>query len=187
MAITLEHVTLSFPALFEPKAFDDSEDPKYQTRIIIPKDSLAFQDITSEYNRVLEEAVAAKKFARASATPLIRPMGTKTGLLVDCDNDPDRYPPEIYQGSYVLNAKSKSRPLVVDRYHSPITAEDEEIYGGVICDVNINIYAYKPAGGGIAVALNGVMKVADGEHIGAGRPSVDEMFGAAASREELYD
>lgn len=187
MAITLENVRLSFPALFEPKAFDDTEKPKYQTRIIIPKDSLAAQAITTEYNRVLEEAVAAKKLTRAAATPLIRPMGTKTGLLVDCDNDPEKYPPEIYEGSYSLNAKSNSRPLVIDRYHSPITAADEEIYGGVICDVNINVYAYKPAGGGIAVALNGVMKVADGEHIGAGRPSVDEMFGAAASRDEIYD
>lgn len=188
MPITINNVTLSFPSLFQPKAFDGNQgEAKYQTQMIIPKGSLQEQQITEEYNRVLTEAIAGKKLTRAQATPLIRPMGTTKGLLVDCDDDPDRYPPETFAGCYLFSAKSKKRPLVVDMGQYPID-NDEKIYGGVVANVNVNIYAYNRVGSGIAVGLNGVQKVKDGERLGGGRPSVTDMFGApAAASDDIYD
>lgn len=180
MAITIKNVKLSYPHLFKPTSFDgNAEQAKYTTDIIIPKDSEAASQLRTEYDKVSSNAVKDKKLKRNQLTPFIRAVGTTAGILVDCDDDLDRYPPEIYGGCYILRAKSKRKPNVVDRMLSPISEEDEAIYGGVMANVNINLYAYNKIGAGIAVGLNGVQKIADGDPIGEGRPSVASMFEAA--------
>lgn len=180
MPITIKNVTLSYPSLFKPTAFDGNMDQaKYSTDIIIQKGSEAEGQIQAEYDAVAKKALEEKKLTKSQLTPFIRPIGATKGILIDCDDDPDRYPPETFEGCYILRAKSKQKPVVVDRKNAAITEDDNAIYGGVIANVNVNLYAYDKVGAGIAVGLNGVQKVADGEALGGGRPSVDQMFGAA--------
>lgn len=185
MSITIKNVKLSYPALFKPSAFDGNMDQaKYSTDIIIEKGSEEEAQLKLEYDNVAKKALEEKKLTRNQLTPFVRPIGTKVGILIDCDMDPDRYPPEIYSGCYVMRAKSKQKPVVVDRRNTPIVEADNAIYGGVIANVNVNLYAYNKIGTGIAVGLNGVQKVADDEPLGGGRPSVDQMFGAADDYED---
>lgn len=185
MSITIKNVKLSYPSLFKPTAFDgDADKAKYSTDIVIKKGSEEEAQLNLEYDIVAKKALEEKKLTRNQLTPFVRPVGTKVGILIDCDMDPDRYPPEIYAGCYVMRAKSKQKPVVVDRRNTPIAEADNAIYGGVIANVNVNLYAYNKIGTGIAVGLNGVQKVADDEPLGGGRPSVDQMFGAADDYED---
>lgn len=178
MSITIKNVTLSYPSLFKPTAFDGNMDQaKYSTDIIIKKGSEAESQIQAEYDTVAKKALEEKKLTKSQLTPFIRPIGSTKGILIDCDDDPDRYPPEIYRNCYILRPKSKAKPVVVDRRNAALSEDENAIYGGVIANVNVNFYAYNKIGTGIAVGLNGVQKVADGEPLGGGRPSVDQMFG----------
>lgn len=176
MAFTINNLKLSYPNLFHPVGFgDDMSNPKYNTQIIIPKDSPAAKQIQAEYAKVAQAALDAKKLTKSNLTPLVRPVGSRVGILIDCDLDREKWPSVIYGGCYVMRAKSAKKPIVCDRAGRVIEDEDE-IYGGVIANVNIDIYAYTKGGGGLTVSLNGVQKWEDGERLGGGRPSMGSMF-----------
>ena len=74
-------------------------------------------------------------------------------------------------------------PLVIDLAHRPLTST--EVYSGCFCNVGVNVFAYDIQTGqggrtrGVTIGLNGVQKVRDGERIGGGRPSAEDIFGAA--------
>lgn len=60
------------------------------------------------------------------------------------------------------------RPGVVDKARQPIT-DQEEFYSGCYGYVSINFYPFNAKGNvGVAAGLNNVMKVKDGESLGAG-------------------
>ena len=87
---------------------------------------------------------------------------------------PDR---EEYRGCYFLNANNYNRrPTVVDAEFNPIE-NPEEIYSGMYCKAFCNAYAFNMGlNKGIALSLEHVMKVADGERLGGAFTSVEEAF-----------
>lgn len=185
-AFTLKGVTLSFPSLFTAQQFQGQGTAKYSTEMVIKKGSTNEKLVMDHYEECKKEALAAKKLKPSSVTPLIKQPGGK-GILLDCDEDPEKYDPKVFGGCWIMRASCTKKPIVIDRYHSPISEADDEIYGGCVADVNVNIYPYNNVVQGITTGLNGVMKTGDGERLGGGRPSVDQMFGAAAESDDLYD
>ena len=96
--------------------------------------------------------------------------------LRDADAEfPDR---EEYRGRYFLNANNYNRrPTLVDSELKPIE-DPEEIYSGMYCRASCNAYAFnRGVNKGIAIGLEHVMKVADGERLGGSYTSVEDAFG----------
>lgn len=96
--------------------------------------------------------------------------------LRDGDEEfPDR---EEYRGCYFLNANNYNRrPTLVDTEMNPIE-EPDEIYSGMYCKASCSAYVFnRGVNKGIAIGLNHVMKVADGERLGGSYTSVEEAFG----------
>lgn len=186
MAFTINNVKLTYPHLFEPHSFDGESKKKYQTGVIIEKGSEQEAKIKAEYERVAKEALESKKLTKATVTPLVKPAGSNYGLFTDCDLDPDKYDPKYFKNCWVMNVKSDTKPAVVDTRNQPIDKDANEIYGGVVANVNLNVYSYFKTGKGITAGLNGVQKVRGGEAFGGNHQTVTDMFGEP-DEETMFD
>lgn len=166
--IVLRNVRLSYEHIFTPNAFDDSQDPKYNATLIIPKDHT---DVAA-LRRALYEA-GQEKFPTAFTG-----KGWPTGYtcaLKDGDKDTDQEGvllneknPE-YAGCYVLRADSVRRPVIIDRKKAALTEDDGVIYSGCYINVSLGVagYEFGKVKKGIKCYLNGVQFNADGERFGA--------------------
>ena len=160
-------VRLSYTHLFNKYNPDgDSADGKYMTNALIPKKE-------KETVKAIQEAIENAKKAG-----VVSKWGGKEPKKLDMplrDGDTDKEDDVEYEDHYYVNAKSKTRPGVIDRDKSPIVEEDE-MYSGVWAILSVTFYAYDVSGNrGVACGLNNVMKYKDGERMG-GRSSAESDF-----------
>lgn len=173
----LNNVTLSYPSLFK-KAMYQGKETKYQTEVIIKKDSPEYKALKDAYDQICSEAIASKSLTKAQITPWFRPQGGTKSIVVDCDDDPDKYSDPRYKNAVICSPKNAHRPVVVDRKMHPLTEEDDAIYGGVLTNVFVTFYVYNKDFKGIGLQLDGVQKVADGQPFGAEPKKANDMFTA---------
>lgn len=164
-------VRISYAHLFEATAMEEGDTPKFSTAIIIPKDDT---DTIDKINGVVE---AIKSQVKAKNNGKL-PAKFKLPLR---DGDEDRPDDEAYQNAYFLNCSSKTKPGIVstakDKEGKWIPITDETlVYSGCYCRVSINFYPFDTKGNkGIAVGLNNVQKLRDGDPL-AGRSSANDDF-----------
>lgn len=182
-------VRFSYCHLFEPHAFDETQEAKYSVMLIIDKkDTATVGAINQAYKNAKQNGINkfGQKFGTLANDLLCKP-GDKSGLVRDGDTDP-RYKddPETYAGNYVLNCKCSTAPNVLARERGTqnLTIDDQEIvYSGCYGKVTFNMYPYSKAGNtGIGVGLNNVFKTRDGENLG-GRVSGEVDFADELSDE----
>ena len=90
------------------------------------------------------------------------------------------YGPEC-KGMWVVKAKSRNKPQVVDGQIQPII-DPTQMYAGCYGRVAGYMRAYAMAGAtGVSFILNAVQKTGDGEPFGTPAPTAEEMFGAPAA------
>lgn len=171
--ITTGKIRLSYCHLFTPAKAPGSDTEKYSVSVIIPKSDKA---TINKINAAVEEA---KKQGASSKWGGKVPSRLHTPLR---DGDEDRPDDPAYADSYFFNCSSKNRPAVVDRDIQDIL-DPSQVYSGCYGRVNVNFYAFDTNGNrGIAVGLNSVQKIADGEPLGGAAPSANEAF-----KEDLDD
>jgi len=157
---------LSYVNLFQPRAQNEGQEPKYSVSVLIPKSD------TATVNKIRAAIEAAKEAGKATWGGKV-PPGVRMPLR---DGDTERDTPE-YKGHWFINATSKQRPQVVDASVQPILNADE-VYSGCYGRVSINFYAYNQNGNrGVAAGLGNVQKVADGEPL-SGRSRAEDDFTA---------
>ena len=157
---------LSYTHVFNKYSSDGADEKgKYQTNVLIPKNE-------KETVKALQAAIeAAKKAAIVSKWGGKEPKKLEMPL-----HDGDDKNDEIYEDMWYVNAKSNTRPGIVDKDMNPIT-DEEEIYSGVWCYVSVSFFGYDANGNrGIACGLNHLMKFKDDYKLG-GRESVESDFG----------
>lgn len=143
----------------------DQGDGKYMTNVLIPKDE---KETIEAINKAIAEA---KKQA------IVSKWGGKEPKKLDMPlRDGDEKDDENYEGHLFVNAKSNTRPGIVDRKKVPIV-DEEEVYSGVWAVVSVTFFGYDKNGNkGVACGLNNIMKFKDDEHFG-GRVSAESDFG----------
>lgn len=143
----------------------DPADGKYMTNVLIPKDE---KETIEAINKAIAEA---KKQA------IVSKWGGKEPKKLDMPlRDGDEKDDENYEGHLFVNAKSNTRPGIVDRKKVPIV-DEEEVYSGVWAIVSVTFFGYDKNGNkGVACGLNNIMKFKDDEHFG-GRVSAESDFG----------
>lgn len=161
-------VRFSYANVFEPKAVNDDETPKYSVCVIISKDDKKTLDAI---RKAIEAAKQAGKAKLADKNGRI-PSNVKTPLR---DGDDERADDPAFENSYFLNCSSNRRPSIVDKDLAPIM-DREEFYSGCYGRVSLNFYAFNVQSKGIAAGLNNIQKLSDGERL-AGGSSADEDFG----------
>lgn len=166
--IMLRNVRLSYEHIFTPTKFQENQPAKYSATFIIPKDHPDLPAV----KRAMVEA-GEETFGTAFNAKGGWPRGF-TCSLKDADVEVNgmgevlsEKNPE-YEGSYILEANSTSRPIAVDRKKAAVTGDDDIIYSG--CYVNASLaadgYTFEKVKRGVKCYLNGVQFVADGERFG---------------------
>lgn len=167
--VKLRNVRLSYEHIFTPTKFDDNQETaKYSATFIIPKDH---PDLGTLKRALME---AGKETFPSDFNGTGWPKGYTCGLK-DADRDTDSNGEVLaeknpaYAGSYIIEANSVRRPIVVDRKKAAVTEEDDIIYSGCYVNAVLGIagYTYGKVKKGVKAYLNGVQFVSDGERFGA--------------------
>ena len=146
--------------------------PHYSCSFLIPKsDTKTVEAI----NKAIAAAYEDGKDRLKGTGKTVPPLSSLKSPLRDGDAEhPER---EEYVGHYFINANNYNRkPSVVDMSLQPILDPDE-IYSGMYCRAYCECYTFNTGvNKGIAISLEHVQKVADGERFGGGSVSVEDAF-----------
>ncbi|ABO49723.1 conserved hypothetical protein [Desulforamulus reducens MI-1] len=160
-------VRLSYANVWEPRAAEEGQDPKYSLCILIPKSDTATL-------RKVKAAIDAAKEAGKSLWGGKIPPNLKLPLR---DGDIDRPDQPEYAGHFFLNANSKQKPGIVDKNVNPIL-DQSEVYSGCYGRVSVNFFPFNQKGNkGVGCGLMNIQKVADGEPL-SGRTRPEDDFEA---------
>lgn len=159
-------VRFSYAFVFEPQAIEEGATPKYSVSVIIPKsDTAGIEKIQNVIDRQVKAFLTKNNLKKLPA---------KFHLPLR-DGDEERPNDPAYADSLFFTASSLRKPQIVDRDLNPIL-DKEEFYSGCYGRVSINLYSFDKAGNkGIAVGLNNIQKLADGERLDGGS-SAEEDF-----------
>jgi hypothetical protein len=161
-------VRLSFVNVFEPAETLNGV-LKYSTMVLIPKSD---KEGVARFNKAFEDTKQANAAFFGGSVPKL----LKGGLR---DGDAEKEDPE-FVGHYFFNAYANidRKPGVVDAEVNPIL-DKNEVYSGCYGRVSIDLFPYDTAGArGIAVGLNNVQKLEDGERLGGASTSAATDFAA---------
>lgn len=141
-----------------------SEDGKYMTNVLIPRTE----------TETIEAIKGAIETAKKQA--IVSKWGGKEPKKLDMPlRDGDEKDDDVYADHFYVNAKSNTRPGIVDKDLQPIV-DEEEIYSGVWAYVSVTFYGYDVSGNrGIACGLNNIKKFKDDDKLG-GRVSAESDF-----------
>jgi hypothetical protein len=167
--ITGKDTRWSYANVWEARAINGGT-PKFSVSLIIPKsDTITVGKIKAAIEAAYKEGESKLKGNSKSVPPL---TAIKTPLR---DGDTERPDDPAYKDSYFLNANSSTAPGIVDADCQPIL-QRSEVYSGVYGRASINFYAFNTNGNrGIAVGLNNLQKIRDGEPLG-GKASAESDF-----------
>ena len=168
---------MSYAHIWDPVSIDGVSEPKFGACIIIPKsDKATIKKIQAAANAAIEEGVKSKWKGK-------KPANLKLPLR---DGDEERPDDEAFEGSYFLNANSKTKPGVIDLAKHEIM-DTTEVYSGCYCRFSVNLYPFSTSGNnGVAVGLNNIQKVADGIPLG-GRSRAEDDFDDEYEPEDMDD
>ena len=161
--ITTGKVRFSYLNVFQARAINDGDQPKFSVTLLIPKSDKA----TVTKIKATMEAAKTSYMQRNSGKKL--PANLKHTMH---DGDGERPNGgefgEECAGHYVMTVSSKNAPVLVYADKTPIT-EPKELFSGCYGRAIINFYVYDTNGNkGISAGLNGLMKLYDGAPLGGG-------------------
>lgn len=178
----------SYEHLMKPYANttnDPNAQPKYSVTVLVPKSDAATK-------ARLDAGIAAAKKAGLDAKKYKE--GTPVDKLPTPIWDGDGYRADGYtpfgpecKGMWVFTAScgADRKPEIVDANGNPII-DPSAIYSGIWGRVSVDFFAYNSAGKqGVGCALCNAQKLADGEPLGAVRPSAGDDFGATGDEDPL--
>lgn len=170
--IMLPEVRIAFADLFEAKAIGDGE-PSFGARFIIPP--------KSRLVKLIDDAMLAaakdkwKDKAQGVLDKLVK--DGKVCFLKEEYTDKNGEPYQGFEDAYSIGARSKTRPLIIDRDKSPLVQSDGRPYGGSYVNAQLDIWAQDNSfGRRINATLKGVQFVRDGDAFTGGAPASADAF-----------
>lgn len=157
---------LSYEHVWEPASIDGNSPEKYSACIVIRgADTETLQKVRRAQEAAVQEGIKSKWRGK-------KPAKLKLPLR---SGDEERPEDDVFKGNYFLNASSKLQPGVVDLARNAIL-DKAEIYSGCYCRFSLNFYPFSVNGNnGVAVGLNNIQKVADGERLAGGSRAEDDF------------
>ena len=167
-------VRFCYVNVFEPRAMNEGDTPKYNICILIPKSD------TATLNRIKAAIKAAKEIGKAKLSNKNGQLPSDAALKLPLrDGDEERPDDPAFENCYFINANSTRKPSIVDKQLNPIIDKDE-FYSGCYGRASINFYAFNISAKGIAAGLNNLQKLRDGEILSGGSSAEDDFGGENA-------
>lgn len=172
-------VRFSYVHVFEPHSVEEGQEKKYSVSLLIGKKD---HDTMKKIEAAIEAAyeLGKEKYGKTFANRAKLKMPLR-------DGDEDKTDDPVYEGHYFLNAGANlnSKPTVVARDAKTILTSADEFYSGCYGRASVNFYPFSKNGNsGVAVGLNNLMKLADGERLG-GSASAQADFADFAEGDDL--
>lgn len=168
---------LSYCVLAEPRENDHGE-KEYSTQLIYKKNGPSHKKLQQLVLAAIMECPLAKG-DRDKAVKLFKAPNFKNPIR---DADAEGRDGKEYEGMMFSNAKTnakKGRPGIILKGGTKLTDPDDiidKVYSGCTGQVSVTAYYFDNSGNkGIALALNNVMKWADGERLDGNVSAEDEF------------
>lgn len=164
-------VRFSYVHVFEMWKSSENDKEHYGVTILIPKSDVKTINAIKECIKAAYEKSVAEKWGGKRPAMWHNPL--QDGDLPKRDGEPRG---EGYAGCWYLNAKSYTRPGVVNAARQPIL-DSEEFYSGCYGYASINFSGFINSGNmGVSCFVNNLMKTKDGEAFGSSRTSAEDDF-----------
>lgn len=158
----------SYATIFEPRAIDETQEPRYSITLLFDKKTADKQ--LAELQKMVD-FVAVQKFG-PKAKELMKQGKIRNPIR---DGDTDKPDNSTYAGKVFVGMSTKQRPGIVDRHLQPVT-DKSEAYSGCKFVASVNVFAYDRAGNkGVSLGLNNLMVYEKGDRID-GRKGAEEDF-----------
>lgn len=175
-------VRFSYAHVFEPKAIQEGQEPKYSVSILIDKsDTITLSRVNNAIEAAKVEGIAkyGEKLQKLIKSKKNLPPNFKNPLH---DGDVEREDNEEYEGKMYVNANNKRKPNVVgtekdEGGNFEVLYDDEDFYSGCYGRATLNFFAFNNQSQGVGCSLENLQKLADGERLGAPRESAEDAFG----------
>jgi hypothetical protein len=178
MKIAIKNARLAFPNLFKATTVNGGGEPAFSAAFLIPPDHPAVKEINDAAEKLGREKWGAKWAA------IKKEIAAKDKMpLHDGDNKASY---AGFEGMMYINARNKTRPLVLDRDKTPLTEQDGRPYAGCYVVGSIELWTQDNSyGKRINASLRGVQFYRDGEAFaGGGTASEDEFEDLGVDEEE---
>jgi hypothetical protein len=164
--VKLNNVRLAFPDLFKAAQFNGDGEPAFSATFLIDTGN---DTLLNTLRSVIKKAAEDKWGAKAPAVlKKLKASGDKL-CLRDGDNKAEY---DGFEGYMFVSARTKTKPLVIDRNKLPLTEADGKPYAGCYVNGNIEIWAQdNKFGKRINATLRGVQFAGDGESFSGSRPA----------------
>jgi len=171
ITVKLADVRLSFPAVFEPVAFDEAATPKYSATFRLGKTEHAKE--VKELQKAIATLLADNKVKSLSPDRIVLKDGSDTGREEDED-------------FYIIKASSNKRPLVLNKDRTPLTERDGVLYAGCRVNAILSLWFqdHPKYGKRVNASLSGLMFNRDDTPFSSGGASVDDFADFASGDEE---
>lgn len=169
MKIKLQNVRLAFPQLFEAKTVNGEGEPAFSATFLMEPNHPAVAELRAAFEKVGKEKWGAK-------WPNVKKeIEAKDRLaLHDGDTKADY---AGFEGNFFVSSRNKTRPLVIDRDKSPLTAADGKPYAGCYVHASIELWCQDNAyGKRINASLRGVQFYKDGDAFAGGGAASEDEF-----------
>lgn len=165
--VKLKNVRLAFPDLFEAKSIDGGK-ARFGAVFLIEPGSPEHKAIVKAMVEVAEAQWPKK--GKDMVEKLM--AGDKTALR----NGDDKEDYDGFAGMRYLSAYNHTRPTVLDRDRSPLTAQDGKPYAGCYVNASVDVWAQDNKWGKrVNAQLRGVQFASDGDAFAGGVASDDEF------------
>lgn len=176
MKLTIKNVRLAFPELWEAKTVNGEGEPAFSASFLLPPDHPQLAEIRKAEQQVGQDKWAAKWATVQKEILANNRMALKNG---DTKASYDGFP-----GNHFISSRNKTRPTVIDRDRSQLTAKDGKPYSGCYVNAIIELWAQDNSyGKRINASLSGVQFLKDGEPFSGGRPADADEFDDLSAEE----
>lgn len=180
--IIISRARLAFAdAIFEPKAFEGEGEKMFSCTLLLDRENPAgLQKVI----QAEEDRVAKAKWGAKAESIMAEIRANNRGALKagELKASYDGFP-----GNDFISVNNKTRPTIVDRDGTQLTAQDGKPYSGSYVLAHITLWAQdNKFGKRINANFTGLQFVADGDAFGSGPPpsSADEFENLGVGEEE---
>jgi len=166
--VTTPVFRVSFPAVFEAKAFDGGP-PKFSVSAVWDpaKFTKRERELWDAMMGLCDEASMDRFKKKMNDLPSNFKKAIRDGA--------EKADLQGYgEGTFFANLSSKMQPGLIDKDRHPIISADD-FYPGCYARATVTAYSYDNKGKGVAMGLQNLQKVADGERLDSRTDAADDF------------